>query len=122
MSKVITSPFDRFPGTVTLADPMLLEQAVAWERARERADDLLEWQRDENGKIVDGTGKFRPGTVPSEREAIILEGVRACVEAWNLEGYDPQKPPYSPKAEVTNLVTWLMNEVNAVYYGIIPNG
>lgn len=117
MSKTITSPIPRFPGTVTLSDPMMLPQAIAWERARERADEMLEFATDENGEIIPGSGKFKAGIMPSEREAALLEGMRPTIEAWNLEGVDPEHFPFTPKADVTRLITWLMNEVGKVYYG-----
>jgi hypothetical protein len=114
MSKVITSPVARFAGTVTLKDPLLLPDAITWEKAAARADAMLETTVDAEGN---SDTHLKADYTNSERQGVLLEGFRAVVETWNLENFDPDNPPMSPKADVNRLFTWLVGGVFGVYYG-----
>lgn len=101
MPKTITSPVARFPGTVTLSDPLTFPQSFAFEDALNAAREL--------------------GDNPSLSRAnyAILPGVLACVEAWRLEGI-PEYPtleafPSTPRKPIADLVAWLVNEIGALY-------
>lgn len=121
MSKIITSPVEKFPGTVTLADPMLLEHAIAWERATAAMDDLVEFATTDSGALR-AVG-LKEGATISQREGALIEGIKAVVEEWNLEGIDPQRFPLTPKGQITRLLTWLFREIHKVYAGDeAPNG
>ena len=67
MSKVITSPVKRFPGTVTLSDPLTFPQSLAVEDALDAAQEL--------------------GEVSVRRQNYtVLPGLMECVEEWDIEG------------------------------------
>lgn len=98
MSKIITSPIKRFPGTVTLSDPLTFPQAIAWEKAIHAArecDTML--------------------TV----NAALLPGVLACVQEWDIKGLEnpPQADtfPASPGKATAELVAWLVGEVSRLF-------
>jgi hypothetical protein len=98
MSKVITSPVKRWPGTVTLADPLSFPQAIAVEEA-------LDTVRDSDN--------------PSRQEInhALLPAIMGCVEKWNLEGMaDPPDPfPATPSVSSAQLLSWLFREVTALF-------
>lgn len=102
MSKRITSPSSRWPGAVTLADPLTLHQALAWEKAVRAAQPPEE------------------GTTLTEVNIAILPGVCACVETWELEGLGDLTPanfPGSPRRASSELLNWLIGEITRVYAG-----
>jgi hypothetical protein len=101
VSKVITSPVKRFPGTVTLSDPLTFPQAIAFE------DGLAAVRSDREA-----------GSITKVRFAL-LPGVLACVEAWRLGNF-PESPsvdsfPSTPRQSVAELIDWLVGEVSALY-------
>jgi len=105
MSRVIVSPVKRWPGTVTISDPLSLPQEIAFEDALAAA------------KEVDG-GRYFSARV---RQAI-LTGVRACVEAWNLEGgFTPEPFPATPPASSAALMAWLVSSIDALYQEAEPD-
>lgn len=100
MSKVITSPIERFSGTVVLSDPLTYPQVFAFEDALGAVREL--------------------GDEATARRTYyaILPGILACVEEWHLEGV-PAKPtrdtfPASPGDSAARLLAWLLNEVTAL--------
>ena len=101
MSKIITSPVKRFPGTVTLSDPLTFPQAVAWEKAIRASQ--------EAGLNVGF----------AEQMALALPGLLACAEAWHLANIPeiptPENFPSTPRVAVANLLAWLMGEISAIY-------
>lgn len=98
MSKIITSPVKRFPGTVTLADPLTFPQYLAWQRALNSA----QAHRDDNAEFV--------GT--------LLPGLFACVESWSLTGFPesvtPATFPATPRISSDRIVGWLIREIGAL--------
>jgi hypothetical protein len=103
MSKVITSPVKRFPGTVTLYEPLLLPQAEAIGDARRSFAD------------------FKAGDTVSylELDKRYLSAVFACVEKWELQNI-PTSPtaetlPMSPQSARHKLIEWLWGEITAIY-------
>ena len=111
MSKVVISPFKKFPGSVTLYDPLTLPQVELIEAA------FVTPEADENGKIW--------LTILDKPK---LPAVLACVETWNIENLP--SPPLtidnfymSPRRATSNLITWLFDEIRMIYLGEleIPN-
>ena len=98
MTKVITSPVKRFPGTVTLPDFLTFPQAVAWEKAQGAAADLRA------GQCTD-----------AELLQAWQPGLNAVVITWNLENYDPTNPPATPRKSVIELTAWLLESITALY-------
>lgn len=101
MSKIISSPIKRYPGTVVLADPLTFPQSFAFE------DALAEVER-----LKDA------GSLSRLRYAL-LPGLLACVEEWHLASF-PERPaldnfPSTPRLPVTQLIDWLVGEVSALY-------
>lgn len=106
MSKVITSPVKRWPGTVTLSDPLTFPQVFAFEDANEAV------QAEVNNGAKDDLSVARVSW-------LILPGVLSCVEAWNLKDF-PAAPtvdtfPATPKLSRAYLIAWLVREITALY-------
>lgn len=113
MSKVITSPYIRWAGTVTIADPMFLPQAEAFEASMTLPDEL----KDKKGNI---------SLLDIDRQR--FPALLACVESWDLDGI-PNPPtfetfPLSPRPDSHEIQDWIWREIRTVYLGElkIPNG
>lgn len=110
MSKVITSPVARYPGTVTISDPMTAPQCWALEDAREEA-------REKIGASEMTRKNYRA------YQRLVLPAIAACVEKCDLttDGkpvtLTPDSFPGSPVVDGMELFTWLHNAVLAVYSG-----
>lgn len=101
MSKVITSPVRKWPGTVTLAEPMTFPQYIAWRDAMKQAQAYLT----EKGEAA----------MQAEYDQILLAGLRPCVEAWGLNsGFTPEPFPATPRAASSKLIAWLIRETSAI--------
>ena len=98
MSKVVTSPVKKWPGTVTLADPLSFPQALAFEDAI----DAVRALEDPSTQRVNYT---------------LLPAVLMCVEKWELEGLgNPPDPfPATPAQASAQLLAWLVGEVSALF-------
>lgn len=101
MSKIITSPVKRFPGTIKLQDPLYYPQAMAMRNAIEAAREL-----GDNAQIIDYNHAMMPG-------------VFACVEEWNITGVDkhptPDTFPVTPSKSAGELTAWLISSVVGLY-------
>jgi len=96
MAKQITSPVDKFPGSVTLYDPLTFPHVIAFQDAVNAVIDMGE-------------------TTWSKLRYEILGGIIPCVESWDLEGI-PEKPtadtfPATPLGASGELVEWLQEEI-----------
>ena len=110
MSKVITSPIERWKGSVTIADPLTLPQAHAIESGltmpQEGADGRI-WL-----SVIDGNQ---------------LPAIVACVEKWELQNFPDNVTadnfPASPRVASHKLIEWLFTEIRKVYMGEaeVPN-
>ena len=102
MSKVITSPVKKWPGTVTLHDPLTLPMCAAFERSNANAHALQD-----------------QAPTRSEIQVALLSGVLACVERFDLTGLPEQigveNFPGSPRVESARLINWLVSEVSHLY-------
>jgi len=111
MPKKISSPSSRWPGAVIFSEPLNMSQALAWERAIRATQ-----------AITEGTS--------TDAEAMLLPGIFACIDKWELEGLpetvDMTNFPASPRRESAKLVSWLIGEVTSIYAGTAevedPNG
>lgn len=95
MGKTITSPVRRFPGTVTLSDPLSYPQVYAWRDAIEAAQAAGEDAIKANGALV--------------------SGILSVVEEWHLAGVDPARFPATPAQSAAALVGWLVGEISALF-------
>jgi hypothetical protein len=52
-----------------------------------------------------------------------LPAVQACVEKWELENFNPDPFPFSPRGDSHHLVDWIFQEILKIYIGDleIPN-
>jgi hypothetical protein len=100
MGKVIVSPVAKWPGSVTLAEPMTFEQYLRWKQTITTASALIQDDK-----------------VPwDEYDATIAPGIVACVERFDLAGL-PEHPatlPATPRVSSHRLVGWLLREISAL--------
>lgn len=104
MSKVITSPVKRYPGTVTISDPLTFPQAVAFENA---------------------IGSTREGQGLTEANHLCVPGILKCAEEWRLANF-PEQPtadtwPATPRKSSAELIAWLVEEITEVYKEAEPD-
>jgi hypothetical protein len=101
MSKVITSPVEKWPGTVTLSDPLTFEQAIAVEKAFDAVRELGE------------------GVSHTEQDLALIPAVVACVELWKLEGLSERVTvdtfPATPRRSSARLIAWLVTEIGKLF-------
>ena len=96
MSKLIHSPVDKFPGDVTLFNPVPYPAYIEWEKA-------LVFE----GEVSDLT-----------KQQAMFKGARAMVEKWEIPTFDIANPPAAPnRTAIINLLAWLVTEI-----GIVING
>ena len=123
MPKVITSPIKRWPGSVTIADPLTIPQAQMIE-----------------------AGMKQPDAQEGERvwltiiDSAKLPAVIGCVEKWELENFPHTVGmqnltgvmpaitianfPASPRGDSHKLIDWIFREMLTVYFGealALPN-
>ncbi len=113
MPKIITSPIPRWTGTVTIAEPLTMPQALEIERCRAVEKEGLSKAPSENFK------EFRQALNMSGKVPVI----KLCVEKWELENFTPDPFPASPKNDIHKLIDWLCREIETVYFGdaFVPN-
>jgi len=123
MSKVLTSPVKLWPGTITLPDFLTIPQAMKWEECLENATKLLpeiEFKFKEDGSL--DLSKLTPehlkyfnvaNSVQYANE--VLPGIKACVLEWNLENFDVNNFPATPRKSREDLVKWLISEITKLY-------
>lgn len=98
MPKIIQSPVERWPGTVTLHEPMTLVQEAAWE---------------------DAFADARNAKSRASRTLAILPGIFANVKEWKLDSFPAQPTvetfPTRPRQAAAELMAWLINEITELY-------
>lgn len=113
MSKVITSQIKRYQGSVTIADPLNIRQAMLVEAGMQRP------KENEIGE----DGRVWLSVVDEKR----IPAICVCVEKWELENFPasvtPETFPASPRLDTTKLIEWLFLEIRKVYFGdlSVPN-
>lgn len=101
MSKVLPSPVARWPGTVTLADPLTFPQYIEWRDGMEAAARYAV-EKGEKAK-------------QAEYDLLVLGAVRPAVEKWDLGGgFTPEPFPATPRPASIKLIRWLVAEVSAI--------
>ena len=114
MGKKFDSPVDNWKGSVVLADPMSIPQALAWEEGLENAIEHRKNLAKEDGSLnLSAFTKFE-----REMEPAIL----VCIEEWNIEGIE-KSIPASPRVKSIEFFNWLFKSVDGIYSGNseIPN-
>jgi hypothetical protein len=102
MSKIITSPSKRWPGSVTIADPITLPQAEAINDARRHFYD----NRKQEGEYISYLDLDKPR----------IPAIMACVEKWELKDFPVNGSiPMSPEKSRHTLVNWIWKELEAIY-------
>lgn len=96
MSKIITSPASRWPGTVTVSSPIGLKQFIAFQAA---------WNE----------GKTKTANYPEYMQTV-LPGILSCVEKWELGGDFPNPVtadnfPAIPFAQSSKLFAALLTAI-----------
>ena len=92
----------KWPGTVTLYDPMTMQQEAAWERAmanfRTAIDEGL------------GISSFNLAALP---------GILECVSEWKLKGFPERVTienfPAHPRNERASLISFLVTSIAEIY-------
>ena len=98
MGKKVKSTIKRFPGSVTLYEPLTFPMVIAFEESIKQGKALIE-----GGE-----------TMQSEYDFSLLPAICQCVEEWNLEGLGdltPENFPASPRKSSNELVAWLVLEI-----------
>jgi hypothetical protein len=94
VSRTPHSPVKRWPGAVTLQDPLLYPQYLRLKQAMNES------------QAVDD---------PDQKVGLLLPGVCGCVEKWDLVGLPaevtPETFPASPIIASFQLLGWLLSEV-----------
>lgn len=111
MPKTLTSPVERWPGSVVLPDYFNFGQLLAWDRAMLSAHAVIE----------------RSGTW-TEVDNCLLPGLLAVVFEWKLSNFPKEVTietfPAHPRKARRKLFSWLTDEISsAIAEGDeVPNG
>lgn len=107
VSKIITSPIERWAGTVTISDPLTLPQAQAIEAGMTTP------------KASEDDGRIWLTTI----DELKLPAVKLCVEEWKLENFTADPFPASPRIDSHKLIDWIFGELLTIYFGeaLVPN-
>ncbi len=146
MSKTIKCEVPRWKGTITVADPMTVPQALGFERANNSAEDLLGDYLGVHAKTLDKTVddltedeedearrlSIREISI-SERDGVLLVGLLDCVEEHTLVDtktgdpvptpLTPENFPGSPVVASAQLISQIQSAILTVWKGEdeIPN-
>jgi hypothetical protein len=95
MPKIIPSPVKRWPGTITIADPLTMPQYMAWMECNEQA------------QAVEGVQR---------KPSAFLPGILPLVEKWDLGGGFNCSPTVdtftaTPALSMIKLVSTLIGEI-----------
>lgn len=106
MSKVITVT-GKWAGTVTLTDPLTLPQAQLIEAGLKQPEGH------------EGEARIWLSVLDAEK----LPAVLACVEKWELENFNPEPFPASPRGASHKLIDFIFSELVTIYMGEkeVPN-
>lgn len=102
MPKTITSPVERWSGTVTLSDPLNFPQVMGFQDALESAREF-----GDDASVIAVNYSLLPGILP-------------CVEQWELDGEFPASPgldtfPATPALASAELIAWLVGEISGLF-------
>lgn len=113
MPKVLESPVNEFPGTITLPDHWNLEQCLLWESVRDEVEEIAEKARAE-GKQAESLAALY---------GAYTKAFPMCLESRDIQGWGDFFP-FTPRMPSAKLIKWIADEMNKYYYGIVdvPNG
>lgn len=101
MSKTLTSPVKRWPGTIILSDPLSMDQVIEFNRAID------------NAKLFDSNNQL------FEYANALTPGIFACVEKWDLIGLErlieKKSLPGTPAKDSTLLMSWLIKSITELF-------
>ncbi len=108
MSKIVECPVKRFPGTITLRDPMSFLLLEKWREASE----ITQGEKDKSRKFALIEKTFYP---------LVWE----CVEKWELKNIlpdvtlenFPNASPGTGAKSTHTLIAWLINQCHKIYEG-----
>lgn len=108
MPKTITSPVKEFPGTITLKQPLMMEEALALEEAIDQVREMQKTYKAEGKKLS-----------RIKTDAIYIPALCLCIEKAEIAGLDehPQKIPFTPRLASARFISWLVNELMTIYIG-----
>lgn len=105
MARIVQSPVSRFPGSVTLADPLTLPQVIALEDAFDQQEAQQQAGQRYRSRL------FQP----------YVPVICSVVVEWNLENFPktvtPETFPSSPRGATADLIEWLALEIANQYSG-----
>ena len=99
MSKIVKSTIKKFPGSVTLYEPLTFPMVKTFEDAIQKMQEL-------------------EGVRQLDNDEVLIPAICSCVEEWNLEGLGdltPETFPGSPRIASARLVAWLIGEIIEMY-------
>jgi hypothetical protein len=102
MSKKIDSPVKRFPGSMTLSDPLTFPQSIAFAKGIKEARELEVNNREDFYEYV----------------KLAVPAVAVCVESWDIEGVGDLTPdtfPSTPRDSAPELLGWIVGAVTALF-------
>ena len=131
--KIIDCTIKHFEGKVTLSEPLTMEQVFAFEDAEDAASEfeakpsaLLTRVNGLKG-VKDESGEPLASSWSSRVDAVYLPAVLKCIEKVEINGLPEkltaQNFPFSPRAESSQFIDFLVTEIRKVYSGEvdIPN-
>ena len=101
--RIVKSPVERWPGSITLPDYLSYVQEEAWE------------------DVIDGLEgqKFLDLAVKAKSARRFLPVILDVVQEWNLAGLPVKMTeetfPATPKVSAAILLSWLMGEINQMH-------
>jgi hypothetical protein len=110
MPKIFTSPVKRFPGNVTLKEPLMLPEALAIGKAIREVKLLRETAQ----------AKGLKDASLDERLAVYVPAICQCIEKAEVTGFPehptPETYPFTPIQSAMKLTMWLLDEVQTIYF------
>jgi hypothetical protein len=104
MGKVIESPVKLFPGTVEIHDQLDYPKFIEYENS---VATMSEATADHKaGKITQG-----------ETDVIVWKELFKMVINWNIQGFDRENIPATPRIQVIQVMGWLTREIGKVVNG-----
>lgn len=128
MPKKIDINIPPFVGSVTLCEPMTLEQVIALEDAQDAAAEETQ-ESPFLKRVIETRGNDADARAiwASRADKHFVPVICKCVEKWELAGYPenitPENFPATPRGKSIELIRMLMSELMSIYNGetSVPN-
>ncbi len=119
MPRVIKSPIERWQGTVTLYEPLDIEQVMLIEDAM----DTLAAADPKRSAYMEKLRGEKDITWTSREDYIFIPVIQRCVEKWELQDFTPSPFQATPRNDSHTLVRLLWGEILKIYQGEkqVPN-